>query len=156
MRHREIIEEAKRVFSDNLGTSPQRTLRAGDALDEYRPELGFDPVTDCISDEYLEEYHWGINHLDPESWKHYLPTLIEYSIRYIDEDSLVTIALLNSLRPPDRTPPRLASLSQEQERVISGLLEILAHNESSAHQELACQVMDEWWIPNSLYRGKGQ
>ncbi|WP_201487452.1 DUF6714 family protein [Pseudomonas sp. OF001] len=156
MRHRKIIEEAKRVFSDPLGFTPQKTLRAGNALDEYRPEPRFDPVIDSISDEYLEEYHWGISHLDPDSWKYYLPTLIEYSLKNLDEDSLVTNALLNSLRPPDRTPPRLASLSQEQERVIVTFLETLAFNENSAQQDLACQVMEEWWIPNALYRGSIQ
>lgn len=156
MTHREIVEEAQEVFSDNIGFTPIKTLRAGDALDDYRVEPKFDPVTDCICDEYLEEYHWGINHLDSESWKHYLPALIEYSLKNIDQNSLVTIALLSSLRPPDRVKPRLASLSKEQERVITSFLEILAFDQSSAYQELACQVMEEWWIPNSLYRGKVQ
>lgn len=116
------------------------------------PEPEFDPVIDRVSYHYLEEYHWGISYLDPDSWKHYLPILIEYSLRHFDQDRVVTHAFLNSLRPPDRTPQRLASLTPEQERLITALLETLAFDEKSAYQDLACQVMEEWWIPNSLYR----
>ncbi len=104
MRHREIIEEAKRVFSDKLEMTPKRTLRAGNAIDDCMPEPEFDPVIDRVSYQYLEEFHWGISYLDPDSWKHYLPILIEYSLRHLDEDRVVTHAFLNSLRPPDRPP----------------------------------------------------
>ena len=64
----------------------------------------------------------------------------------------VTDALLSSLRPPDREPPRLASLSPEQEVLVTRFLDILAFSEESAHQELACQLLEEWWAPGALYR----
>jgi hypothetical protein len=57
-----------------------------------------------------------------------------------------------SLRPPDREPPRLASLSPAQERVVRQLLEVLAFAEDSVWQENACQALEEWWIENPLYR----
>jgi hypothetical protein len=57
-----------------------------------------------------------------------------------------------SLRPPDREPPRLASLSPAQERVVRQLLEALAFAEDSVWQADACQALEEWWIENPLYR----
>jgi hypothetical protein len=66
---------------------------------------------------------------------------------------MVVDALLSSLRPPDRTPPRLASLTEEQEVVLREFLESLAFaGESNPYQDLAMQVLEEWWLPNALYR----
>jgi hypothetical protein len=61
-------------------------------------------------------------------------------------------ALIASLRPPDRDPPRLASLSPAQEKVIRELLQVLAFGEGSAWQRDACQALEKWWIENPLYR----
>jgi hypothetical protein len=66
---------------------------------------------------------------------------------------MVVDALLSSLRPPDRTPPRLASLSEEQEAVLREFLEEIAFAaEPNHYQDLAMQVLEEWWIPDALYR----
>ena len=61
-------------------------------------------------------------------------------------------ALLWSLRPPDRDPPRLASLTREQEEVVVAALDKLAFSGDSAYRSDAMQVMEEWWIPEALYR----
>ena len=60
--------------------------------------------------------------------------------------------VLHNLRPPDREPPRLASLSAEQEAVIVAFLEEQAFSDDSANREFDMQVMEEWWIPGALYR----
>jgi hypothetical protein len=65
---------------------------------------------------------------------------------------MVVEGLLHSLRPPDREPPRLASLTVEQESVIVEFLEDLAFSEDSANQDFAQQVLEEWWLPDALYR----
>ena len=65
---------------------------------------------------------------------------------------MVIDGLLASLRPPDREPPRLASLSAEQEAVVVAVLDVLAFDERSLHRDLAMQVLEEYWVPNSLYR----
>ena len=54
---------------------------------------------------------WGLAYLDAQSWRHYLPRLIDYALRRPDDPAMVAEALVRSLRPPDRYPPRLASLS---------------------------------------------
>jgi len=45
-----------------------------------------------------------------------------------------------------------ASLSAEQEGLIREMLEVLAFSSDSAYQAAACQVLEEWWIENPLYR----
>jgi len=147
-----LLADVFSAFAADLAATPTISLRAGNELDDYKQASRFEPAADAISDAYLESYHWGIAHLDAASWRHYLPYLIEYALRHRDNGSLVVDSLLHSLRPPDREPPRLASLSCRQESLITQFLETLAFGESSVHQDLACQVLDEWWLPNALYR----
>ena len=152
MSHSELITKAFTAFAIEAAAKPSVTLRGGNALDDYNDPAPFDPTLDEGSESYFEEYPWGIGYLDPVSWRHYLPYLIEYSIKHINQGGLVVDSFLNSLRPPDREPPRLASLNSEQETVVAAFLEALAFDEQSAHKELACQVLEEWWLPGALYR----
>jgi hypothetical protein len=147
-----LLAEVRKAFAAEVEVAPSITLRGGNAIDEYSPPPPFEPDVDAVTDKYLETYPWGVSYLDANSWKHYLPSLFEYALRHVDSGSLVIEALLNSLRPPDRDPPRLASLSIEQEALVTQFLDVLAFSKESANQELACQVLEEWWAPGALYR----
>lgn len=147
-----LVAELFAAFAHEVAATPSVTLRGGNALDDYLQPSPFESATDSISDSYLESYPWGIGYLDAASWRHYLPYLIEYAIRHKQSGNLVVDGLLNSLRPPDREPARLASLSAQQEALVTQFLEVLAFGEPSPHQEFACQVLEEWWVPNALYR----
>ncbi|WP_147411190.1 DUF6714 family protein [Pseudomonas cavernicola] len=152
MNYPTLVSEVFSAFSVESAAVPSVTLRAGNALDDYSEPTNFDPCADVISDAYLEQYHWGIGYLDPASWRHYLPHLIEYAVRHVQVGSGVIDSLLNSLRPPDRDPPRLASLSAQQEAAVTRFLDFLAFSPESAQIGLACQVLEEWWVPGALYR----
>lgn len=65
---------------------------------------------------------------------------------------MVVEGLLHNLRPPDREPPRLASLTAEQESVIVAFLDEVACSEDSANRDFAQQVLEEGWLPDALYR----
>jgi hypothetical protein len=131
------------------------TLRAGNAIDCYDEPPPFSAEQDNLNDAYLKGNAWGIPYLDPASWRHCLPSLIDFALRHLDGDeSLVTDFVLGSLRPPDSEPPRLATLTRPQEEVIVSFLDILAFDERSACQEDAMQVLEEYWIPGALYRRK--
>ena len=149
-----MIERARAAFRDDAATIPAMTLRGGAAVDGYAAPPAHDPEADEPSDAYLEAYaYWGLAYLDPGSWRHYLPGLIDYALRHLDDPgSMVTEGLLWSLRPPDREPPRLASLSGEQEAVVVATLDLLAFDERSVCREFAMQVLEEYWVPNALYR----
>jgi hypothetical protein len=152
MNHAALVAAVFAAFAQESAAVPAITLRGGNAIDEYREPSSFDPSVDAITDEYLETYPWGIGYLDAPSWRHYLPYLIEYALRHISDSNIVIDALLTSLRPPDREPPRLASLSAEQEALVTRFLDALAFSDNSANQELACQALEEWWVPGAIYR----
>jgi hypothetical protein len=152
----DLVARSFAAFSVEAVARPTVTLRGGNDLDDYRQPSPFDKDLDAISDAYLEQYFWGVGFLDPASWRYYLPYLIEYAIRNSRRSNNVTDALLNSLRPPDRNPPRLASLSPEQEAAVTSALDHLAFADESAYKDLACQALEEWWTPGALYRPVGQ
>jgi hypothetical protein len=145
------------VFRADAAVQPAMSLRAGAAVDRYEEPPVFDADLDSVSDEYQERYAFdGLIYLDATSWRHYLPALIDYAIRSPRRPTMVIEGPLQSLRPPDRTPPRLGSLSPEQEAVMVKFLERLAFgDEQFTERPLALQVLEEWWIPGALYRPRG-
>ena len=151
-----LIGRAYDVFRSDVESIPETTLRGGDALDSYDEPPPYDADTDAPTDAYLETYAFnGMVFVDPASWRHYLPRLIDYALRNIASNAPGTMAidaLFWALRPPDRDPPRLASLNAEQEAVIVAVLDELAFAPDSVYQEDAMQVMQEWWIRGALHR----
>lgn len=149
----DICHRAREVFSDDLQIAPAITLRGGNALDGYDEAPPPDPELDKLTDDYIEAYtFWGLGFLDAASWRHYLPHLIDYAFRHMDDPKMAVEGLLHNLRPPDREPPRLGSLTAEQEAVIVAFLEEVAFSADSANRDFAMQVMEEWWLPDALYR----
>ena len=122
-------------------------LLEDDHVTRYDQPMPFDPAQDEPTDTYLEECaFWGLAYLDARSWRHYLPRLIDYASRHPDDPAMVIEALVRSLRPPDRYPPRLASLSSEQEEVLRAFLEHAALGDAMPHlQGEAQQALEEWW-----------
>jgi hypothetical protein len=153
VRERAEIERAiARAFGPREGV-PARTLRGGAALDAYDPAPPFDARLDAVSDAYLEEHSCGLAHLDADSWLYYLPLVLVAALARAGETgSMLVERVVWSLRPPDRDPPRLARLSREQEAVVAEALEYLAFHPDSRNQDLALQVLEEYWIPGASYR----
>ena len=150
MPHTDLIADIFAAFSAEGTAFPAMTLRGGDALDLDKPAPPFDVLVDAISDDYLEAHPWGSGYLDAASWRHYLPFMMEYALRHLTEASDVTDALLTSLRPPDRNPPRLATLTKAQETAVLRFLDVMAYNADSASMDLAAVVLSEWWTPGAI------
>lgn len=151
----DIARRAFEVFQADAEAVPPLTLRGGDAVDGYAEPPAYDPAVDEPTDAYLEKYAFnGIPYLDAASWRHYLPRLIDYALRHLGRSRTMAIeGVVSSLRPPDREPPRLATLTPEQETVIVAFLEHLAFSEGVVpERDLALQVLEEWWVPNARYR----
>lgn len=148
-----ISRRAGEAFHADMLAAPAMTLRGGYAEDSYEYAPAPDVELDTLTDSYLETYtFWGLAYLDAVSWRYYLPYLIDYAFRHMDDPMMVVEGLL---RPPDREPPRLASLTAEQEAVIVAFLEELAFSADSANKDFAMQVLEEWWIPDALFRPGG-
>ena len=155
-----IIRQAYDAFRADVNAVPPITLRGGAALDSYYGDPpAYDPAIDEPTDAYLETHAFhGMGFLDAPSWRHYLPRLIDYALRHIASNAPGTMAvdaLLWNLRPPDRDPPRLGSLTSAQEDVVIAALDQLAFADDSVYRRDAMQVMEEWWVPGALYRPPG-
>lgn len=149
----DISRSASEAFHADVLADPWMTLRGGNAVDSYDIAPPPDPELDKLSDAYLEAYtFWGLAYLDAASWRHYLPHLIAYTFSHMDDPGMAVEGLLHNLRPPDREPPRLASLSAEQEAVIVAFLEEVGFSVDSANRDFALQVLEEWWLPGALFR----
>jgi hypothetical protein len=150
----EIVRWAFEAFRADADTAPPLSLRGGYAVDSYDEADPFDPARDEPTDAYLEGFaFWGLGYLDAQSWRHYLPRLISYAFRLPDDPAMAVEALVRSLRPPDRYPPRLTTLTAEQEAVVVAFLETLALGDGFAHiQGDAQQALEEWWLPGARHR----
>jgi len=151
----ELVRRALEAFRADLAAVPTTTLRSADAIDSYEERIPYDAALDEPTDAYLERYtFWGQVFLDPCSWRHYLPQWIDYARRHVtDRTTMVVEGFLASLRPPDREPPRLASLTREQEAAVVAFLQHAATSGDAVYDAaMARQVLDEWWVPNARYR----
>lgn len=149
-----IAARAFDAFRLDADSPPPLTLRGAYAVDGYDRGEPFDPRQDEATDAYLETFaFWGLAYLDAQSWRHYLPRLIDYTLRRPEDPAMVVEALVRSLRPPDRYPPRLASLSADQESVVTAFLEHVArHEDHGEFAEEAQQALAEWWGPRPRSR----
>ena len=152
----DLIARAYDAFRADVDAVPPITLRGGNALDSYDEPPPWDEAIDRPTDEYLETHAFhGMVFVDAPSWRHYIPRLIDYALRNIASNAPGTMAidaLFWALRPPDREPPRLGSLTAEQERVIVAFLDEMAFSDDSVYKEDAMEVIQEWWMPGALYR----
>ena len=150
----EIVRRAFAAFHADAAAVPPLTLRGGNAIDGYHEPEPFDPARDEPTDAYIEGFaFWGLIYLDGASWRHYLPRLIDYAFRRPDDPAMVVEALIRSLRPPDRYPPRLAALTAAQEAVVVAFLETLAlEGDAGPLQDDAQQALEEWWLPGARHR----
>lgn len=153
-----IVTRAFTVFRSDATEQPPLTLRGANAVDSYERPMPFDPAEDEPSDAYLETFaFWGLGYLDARSWRHYLPRLIDYAFRHPHDPAMVAEALVRSLRPPDRYPPRLGTLDAGQEGVVHSFLEQVALGDAIPHvQAEAQQALEEWWLPNARARPTAQ
>jgi hypothetical protein len=150
----ELVRKARDAFHDDLATPPALSLRGANAVDSYDSPEPFDPDADAPTDAYLEgTAFWAMPYLDARSWRHYLPRLIEYAIAHPGDPAMVVEATVRSLRPPDRVPARLTTLTFPQEAAIVEFLEWLALDDGEgAASEEARAALDEWWLPGAFLR----
>lgn len=153
-----VIARAFEVFATDAAMPPPLTLRGANAVDSYAEPMPFDPVQDEPTDAYVEAFaFWGLAYLDARSWRHYLPRLVDYAFRCPKDPAMVTEALVRSLRPPDRYPPRLGTLGPDQEAVLRSFLEDFALGDTMPHLQADAQAaLEEWWLANPRSRPTAQ
>jgi hypothetical protein len=154
MEHTEYLRRVRLAFRVDLSAAPPLTLRGANAVDGYDEPEPYDQQLDAPTDEYLERFtFWAMPYLDAQSWRHYLPRLIEYALGHAADPHMVAEALVRSLRPPDRLSPRLATLDRRQEAVIVDLLKLIAVDDRPhGARDDALAALEEWWLPGARAR----
>jgi hypothetical protein len=154
MDQAELLRKTREAFTEDVAATPALTLRGANAVDSYDHPEPFDASEDEETDEYLEGFaFWAMPYLDARSWRHYLPRLIEYAFEHPQDPRMVVEATVRSLRPPDRVPRRLTTLTADQEAVIVAFLERLAlGDEEHTVANDAREALQEWWLPGAHLR----
>jgi len=152
------VRRARDAFREELAQPPALTLRGANAVDSYERPEPFDAALDDPTDQYLEGHtFWAMPYLDAGSWRHYLPRLIEYALTHPNDPAMVVEATVRSLRPPDRVPTRLTTLSRAQEEVVVRFLEQLAlSGDEGGSADDARSALEEWWLPGAFLRAKSE
>ena len=147
-----VVASLREAFAGEPGPPPI-SLRAANAIDSHEAPCPFEPLADSPTPGYFEQHFWGIPHLDPVSWRYYLPRLLEYGLEsfHAPGSNAVDFALA-SLRPPDPVPHRFGSLTPAQQTAVVAALEELAFNPESPWQEPAMIALEEYWAPGATYR----
>ncbi len=149
------VETLKACIDAAFGTDagpPAMSLRAGNALDDHATPLSWDAALDTADVAYLECNFWGLSHLDPASWRHYLPIFMRHALNHIETGatSSAVDALLFSLDSPDAS--RLGSLSPAQQAAVSQFLDVLALHPRSLWADEATTALAWYWAPGAIYR----
>ncbi len=133
---------------------PAITLRAGKCAGRLRAASAVGSSARYARRGVSRGQLLGQHHLDPASWRYYLPILMRHGLdRFRGRaPSMSTDTLPFSLRPPDRDPPRFATLSPEQNAAVSQFLDLLAFDPRSMHTDDAMTAMEEYWAPGATYR----
>jgi len=148
---------ARLAFREELAQRPALTLRGANAVDSFDSPEPFDHTLDEPTDDYLERLtYWAMPYLDASSWRHYLPRLIEYAIAHPEDPAMVVDATVRSLRPPDRVPTRLTTLSRAQEEAVVRFLEHLALANDDGAPNDARSALEEWWLPGAYVRAQSE
>ena len=152
----EHVRLAREAFGEEMARPPALSLRGANAVDGYDHPEPFDAALDEPTDEYLERFtFWAMPYLDAHSWRHYLPRLIEYALAHPDDPAMVVEATVRSLRPPDRVPARLTTLSAEQEAVVLRFLEhVTLSDDADGSRDDARSALEEWWLPGAELRAR--
>ena len=143
MTRSDIVQRARAAFHTDMESPPPLTLRGGNDVDSYAYAQPFDPAQDEPTDSYLEVFaFWGVGYLDAQSWRHYLPRLMDYALRRPDDPAMVTRL---SFAPfgLGSISASLASLTAEQ-RVVK-FLELLALTDAARTSGRRAAAR-KWWL----------
>ena len=154
----DLVHRAYEAFRHERGAPPPMSLRAADAIDSFDNPPEYDAQIDEPNDTYIEQFaYWALCHLDPISWRHYLPVLLDYALNHATSESspksaLIVEGILFSLRPTGANLERFTRLTAEQEVVVGAFLEVLAFDSRSDFQDEAIEVLEEYWTPGNQER----
>lgn len=134
------LHEAERI--DSYGTSGERTRARRVDTEASWTE---------IPDEHIEECANALPHLDPASWRYYLPRFMEWALQQLAsgrrasvDHVLYTLVLGDDRALNDHARRRYAALTPEQSAAVCAFLAYAAKHER-CDAEAAATALTKYW-----------
>ena len=129
---------------DDLGSDVER-MRARD-LDTDRDWVE-------VPDAHVEECAYALHHLDPESWRYYIPRFMEWSLRnFRTNESFLSDSIIYQFNPSSsdaalakHAMDRYRCLTTEQSRAVSRFLRYMAQNGEQVDDVVANEALRKYW-----------
>jgi len=128
---------------DSYGTAKERAAARRRDTEERWEE---------IPDKQIEECSNALSHLDPQSWRYYLPRYMEWTLvhhttsRSITVDHTIYALLLGGdASINDYLRARYRQLTPEQSRAVSRFLQIMARADEHADAGAAGEALQKYW-----------
>ena len=137
------------------------TLHEAEVIDDYgsteeRQEarrLDSEASWEEVPDEALESCTSALCHLDPKSWRYYIPAYMIWSLRHFREsESIVSDFTIYTFNPYLDDPglreyvaPRFRLLDGPQSRAVCRYLRYMAANEDHADTRMANLALEGYW-----------
>ena len=155
----EIIRSIQKAFAQVARGSI--TLHQAEVIDSDGSELDqqnarlLDQETswDQVPDSSLEECTSALCHLDPESWRYYLPAYLVWSIRnYQHSDAIMIDFTIYSLKPSEENDllteydmTRYRLLDHDQSTAVFHFLDFMAQQDEFVDAAAADEAIDLYW-----------
>ncbi len=153
----EIVSSLERAFATVRRGA--RTLHEAEVIDDYGTEAerrqarARDPEDDWrdIPDASMQRCADALPHLDPVSWRFYLPAFMRLALRTMQRPRspidrvIYTLALGDDQDLNEYQRTRFSTLNREQVRVVHRFLELAADNDASCDSRVAKRALDKYW-----------
>lgn len=122
-------------------------------VDERQKARKHDPETDWrdVPDTSLRACQNALPHLDPASWRFYLPAFLRFALRTLDDrvclvDRVIyTLALGGDRRMNDHARARFTTLNARRAQVVRDFLELARDDDDRCDARVASQALDDYW-----------
>jgi hypothetical protein len=153
-----IIAAIREAFAD--ARRGRITIHEAEVIDSYGSEAEREEArkhdTEAhwseVPDREIEECAWALPHLDPESWRYYVPAYMIWSLRYFQTNNSIvsdfTIYAFNLHDDSELREYKLARfrlLNPAQARAVGLFLRYMADHRDHADSETAARALAEYW-----------
>ena len=136
------LHEAEAI--DDYGSDDERA-----AARERDTERGWEEIPDA----HVEECVYALAHVDPASWRYYVPRFMLWALHHFrSSDSLISDFTVYTFDPSDTDPnlreydmARYRTLDAEQARVVCRFLRYMAQNDDHADASAANEALRKYW-----------
>jgi hypothetical protein len=167
MRRKEMDAEAKSII-DAIheafrGVARGRiSLHEAEAIDAYASDeecaavrsLDTETRWEDVPDQHIAQCTAALSHVDPESWRYYIPRYMEWSLcNFRSSDSVASDFTIYTFAPARKKEPQLREyslqryrlLTAQQSRVVYRFLRYMAGQGEHADSRVANEAIRDYW-----------